>query len=175
MAQDIWTLPTFNTFKLNFDGASRQNPGMAGYGGVVRDHTGAIHLIYHGNLGVNTNNAAELIALLQGLTLANRYRLTPLIVEGDSEIIIRMIRKLQMGAQVHRVTPSWRLSAILNDLQNQLCNRSGITFQAVRRKANKLHWQTQGLTPTWQSITASGMIRWREKSKPNAMISNKRI
>lgn len=37
--QDKWTLPPFNTFKLNFDGASRQNPGMAGYGGAVRDHT----------------------------------------------------------------------------------------------------------------------------------------
>jgi len=84
----------FNTFKLNFNGASRQNPGMAGYGGVVRDHTGAIHLIYHGNIEVNTNNDAELIALLQGLTLVGRYKLLPLIVEGDSEIIIRLIRKL---------------------------------------------------------------------------------
>ena len=43
-----------------------------------------------------------------------------------------------MGAQVHKVTPSWRLSAILKDLQGQLCNMKGITFQAVRRKANKL-------------------------------------
>lgn len=67
--QDKWTLPPLNTFKLNFDKASRQNPGMAGYGTAVRDHTGAIHLTYHGNLGVNTNNAAELIALLQGLTM----------------------------------------------------------------------------------------------------------
>lgn len=67
---------------------------MAGYGGVVRDHTGAIHLIYHGNIEVNTNNDAELIALLQGLTLVGRYKLLPLIVEGDSEIIIRLIRKL---------------------------------------------------------------------------------
>jgi len=43
-----------------------------------------------------------------------------------------------MGAQVHKVTPSWRLSAILKDLQGQLCNMKGITFQAIRRKANKL-------------------------------------
>ena len=57
---------------------------MAGYEGAVQDHTGAIHLIYHGNLGVNTNNATELIALLQGLTLVGRYKLLPLIVEGDS-------------------------------------------------------------------------------------------
>ena len=75
-------------------------------GGAVRDHTGTIHLVYHGNIGVNTNNAAELIALIQGLTLAGRYRFLPLIVEGDSEIIIRIIKKLQMGAQVHKVTPS---------------------------------------------------------------------
>ena len=90
-------MPPFNTFKLNFDGASKQNSGIVGYGGAVRNHTGAIHLIYHGNLGVNTNNNVELIALIQGLTLAGRYRLLPLVVEGDSEIIIRLIRKLQMG------------------------------------------------------------------------------
>jgi len=52
------------------------------------------------NLGVNTNNAAKLIALLQGLILVGRYKLLPLIVEGDSEIIITLTRKLQMGAQV---------------------------------------------------------------------------
>ena len=131
-------MPPFNTFKLNFDGASKQNPGIAGYGGAVRNHTRTIHVIYHGNLSVNTNNTAELIALIHGLTLASHYRLLPLVVEGDSEIIIRLMRKLQMGAQVDKVTPSWRLSTILKDLQGQLCDTQGITFQAVLRTTNNM-------------------------------------
>ena len=58
MKQEKWGTLPFPAFKLNFDGASKQNPGKSGYGGVIRDHTGNIQLIYHGNLGNNTNNVA---------------------------------------------------------------------------------------------------------------------
>jgi len=138
MKQDKWGTSPFPTFKLNFNGALKQNSGKAGYGGEIKDHTGNIQLIYHGNLGNNTNNVVELIALIKGITLADHYKFLPLIVEGDSEIVIKMMRKLQNGTQVDNITPSWRLSAILKDLQAHLNNIQGITFQAVRRISNKL-------------------------------------
>lgn len=94
MKQDKWGMPPFLSFKLNFDGESKKNPGKSRYGGAIRDHTGNIQLIYHGNLGTNTNNAAELITLIKGITLADRYKFLPLVVEGDSEIVIKMMRKL---------------------------------------------------------------------------------
>lgn len=71
---------------------------------------GIIQLIYHGNLVNNTNNSAELIALIKGMTLADHYKFLPLIVEGDSEIVIKMMRKLQNDMQVDKITPRWRLS-----------------------------------------------------------------
>ena len=43
-----------------------------------------------------------------------------------------------MGVQVDKVTPSWRLSEILKDLQGQLRNTQGITFQAVHKTENKM-------------------------------------
>ena len=33
-----WADPPPDVFKLNFDGASRRNPGQARFGGLVRDH-----------------------------------------------------------------------------------------------------------------------------------------
>jgi hypothetical protein len=44
--------------KLNFDGASKGNPGAAGFGVVFRNHNGHILLISAGFLGNSMNNAA---------------------------------------------------------------------------------------------------------------------
>ena len=49
------------------DGASRGNPGLSGWGGVVEDEDGNILLEVKGFLGIGTNNAAEYSAI--GLTL----------------------------------------------------------------------------------------------------------
>jgi exonuclease III len=56
----VWSPPPPGFHKLNFDGASRNNPGPAGFGAVLRDHMGKITFLIAGSLGENTNNAAEL-------------------------------------------------------------------------------------------------------------------
>eukprot|EP00253_Pinus_taeda_P003415 PITA_03415 len=38
----IWSPPPINTYMLNFDGASKGNPGLTGYGGAVRNHQGQV-------------------------------------------------------------------------------------------------------------------------------------
>ena len=55
--------PPRNTFKLNFDRASKGNPRKAGFGGIFRDHEGLPLLIFFGNIGWDTNNSAELEGL----------------------------------------------------------------------------------------------------------------
>jgi len=79
-----WNAPPTNSYKLNFDGASKGNPGPARYGGIIRNHNGNTLQIYFGNIGWDTNNSAELEGLWQGLLVARRQNLQPLIVEGDS-------------------------------------------------------------------------------------------
>ena len=54
-------------FKLNFDAASKGNPGFVGYGGLCQDHNGRIVIIYLGAIGTNTNNSAELEDIIHGL------------------------------------------------------------------------------------------------------------
>eukprot|EP00253_Pinus_taeda_P028396 PITA_28396 len=63
ISKHSWLPPPRHRFKLNFDGASKGNPGKAGFGGIFRDHKGSPLLIYLGNIGWDTNNSAELEGL----------------------------------------------------------------------------------------------------------------
>eukprot|EP00253_Pinus_taeda_P002816 PITA_02816 len=94
----VWSPPTRNVFKLNFDGASKGNPGQSRYVGAFRDYHGTPHLIYTSTKGWDTNNLAELEGLWQGLLLEKDHNLFPLIIEGDSQILINMATKLLQGA-----------------------------------------------------------------------------
>jgi hypothetical protein len=85
-----WSPPPADFFKLNFDGASKGNPGAAGFGAVIRNQQGSILLLTAGNLGHTTNNAAELWGLTTGLQLALKHHFNKLIVEGDSQIILNL-------------------------------------------------------------------------------------
>lgn len=67
-----WLPPSSHMFQLNFDGASKGNPGKAGFGGIFRDHKGAPLLTFLGSNGWDTNNSIELEGLWQGLLLAQK-------------------------------------------------------------------------------------------------------
>ena len=75
-------------FKLNFDGASRGNPGPVGFGGVCRDHNGRITTIYMGAIGKDTNNSPELEGMIRGFECLVKEGQMPVIMEGDSNILI---------------------------------------------------------------------------------------
>lgn len=47
------------SYYIKTDGASRGNPGLSGYGGVIEDEDGKILLEVKGFLGEATNNEAE--------------------------------------------------------------------------------------------------------------------
>jgi hypothetical protein len=49
-----WTPPPTGFIKINFDGASKGNPGPAGYGAVIRNSKGEILILAAGYLGETT-------------------------------------------------------------------------------------------------------------------------
>ncbi|GLJ31134.1 hypothetical protein SUGI_0623800 [Cryptomeria japonica] len=55
-ASVVWSSPKRGTIKVNFDGASRGNPGKPGYGAIMRDEFGNFVGEKYGPLGINTNN-----------------------------------------------------------------------------------------------------------------------
>jgi ribonuclease HI len=134
----FWSPLPEDFIKLNFDGASKGNPGAAGFGVVFRNHHGHILLISAGFLGHSTNNAAELWGLIKGLELAIKNDFTKLIVEGDSQIIINLLRRILNGANPDRISPIWRLSHGLQIITDLLQPNLAVIPAHIRRKANQV-------------------------------------
>jgi ribonuclease HI len=72
------------------DGASRGNPGPAGYGVFMRTDDGEIIEI-SGYLGATTNNVAEYSGLLEALSVARSEGATEVEVVSDSELLVKQM------------------------------------------------------------------------------------
>ena len=71
------------------DGASRGNPGAAGFGVYFDNGEGIEELI--GFLGQTTNNVAEYAALIAALTFAQRQGVDALTIYSDSQLLVRQV------------------------------------------------------------------------------------
>lgn len=129
--------PEAHSIKLNFDGASKGNPGPAGLGGIFRDGEGNTRWIFAEWVGEMTNNEAELWAVHEGLRIAARNRYRYLEIEGDSQITIEMLRKLKDGQGWDKVAKSWRTATIIQDIKEMLNSIEYKTINHVRRDGNK--------------------------------------
>ena len=77
--------------RLHVDGASRGNPGEAGFGIHVTDAAGGAVASLYGYIGQATNNVAEYQALLHGLRFALAKGATTVEVFSDSELLVRQL------------------------------------------------------------------------------------
>lgn len=134
----IWSPPASNSYKLNFDGAAKGNPGLAGYGGVFRNKLGTVLHIYHGTIGKDTNNTAKFEGLWKGICIAEHKFFFPLEVEGDSLILITAATRIQAGTSAAKIASSWRLLSRLEQLEERLWTPRSITFKHIRHTANKV-------------------------------------
>lgn len=69
------------------DGASRGNPGEAGFGVLVETAEGREEIL--GFLGRTTNNVAEYAGLVAALTWAVRHGVGELTLYSDSQLLVR--------------------------------------------------------------------------------------
>ena len=104
----MWAPPQLGHLKLNVDGASRGNPGQAGGGGLLRDHRGRIIFAFSLFYDVQTNTAAEAMAIRDGLLLCEARDLRDIVLESDSRVLVDM---LHSGHCMH-----WRLKSIWIDI-----------------------------------------------------------
>lgn len=137
---DSWEAPPCDSFKLNFDGAWKGNPGEAGFGGVFRDSHGKTVHIYFGNIGWDRNNTAELEGLLHRIHISKDINIFPLEEEGDSRVVINMAILILHGSNMSKVFSSWSLDVGIRMLANELRDINATTFLHVRRKANALEY-----------------------------------
>ena len=94
--------------KLNVDGASRGNPGQAGGGGILCDHRGRIIFAFSYFYDVETNTAAEAMAIPNGMLLFEALDLRDIVLESDSCVLVDMVRS---GHCTH-----WQLKSVWIDI-----------------------------------------------------------
>lgn len=125
-------------FKLNFDGASKGNPGPARFGGAIRNSEDSMVGLYLGYIEENTNNVAELKGLHVGLAMEAFHWWFRIILEGDSQLILQMTTKLLHGKLVNKVADNWRMAHNLEKLRALLRDHFKVHTHHVKRKANIL-------------------------------------
>jgi len=117
-------------YKLQFDGCSKSNPGMAGAGAVIYNFNKEIStkIKFVGNNA--TNNAAEYTGLIIGLKDAINLEIKTIVVEGDSMLVIK-----QMKGE-YKVN-SLNLINLYNEAKELEKQFNFITFNHIYRKNNK--------------------------------------
>jgi ribonuclease HI len=78
-------------FHIHIDGASRGNPGEAGFGVHVASPEGATVAEIYGYLGRATNNVAEYQALIHALRYALGRGAGRVRIFSDSELVVRQM------------------------------------------------------------------------------------
>jgi ribonuclease HI len=180
-----WTPPPAHFIKVNFDGASKGNPGPAGYGTVLRNSDGEILGLEAGFIGDTTNNVAELTGLLRGLQAATNKGYQRILLEGDSQPIIKLATRIIHGCDPEKISPSWRLSGLLVDFSHHLHPHLTITTSHVKREANKvadrlaneavetgeerLSWDGQS-SPTPEILTQCQALARKDLHSPDGVI-----
>ncbi|XP_068462751.1 uncharacterized protein [Phaseolus vulgaris] len=79
------------TCTLEFDGASKGNPGKSGAGAVLRAIDGSLICRLREGVGVATNNAAEYRAMILGMKYALKKGFTGIRIQGDSKLVCMQI------------------------------------------------------------------------------------
>ncbi|GAU41397.1 hypothetical protein TSUD_244820 [Trifolium subterraneum] len=79
---------------LNLDESSIDNPGISGFGGLIRNADGAWVHDFYGNLGVTNILHVELMAILKGLLLTRELNIRDLWCYSDSTTTIKLITDL---------------------------------------------------------------------------------
>ncbi|KAF5741042.1 hypothetical protein HS088_TW10G00037 [Tripterygium wilfordii] len=99
---------------LEFDGASKGNPGPAGAGAVLRANDGSVICRLREGLGTATNNVAEYRAMILGLKYALKKGYQSICVQGDSKLVCMQIQGL-WKVKHENLTELWKEAKKLKD------------------------------------------------------------
>jgi ribonuclease HI len=113
---------------INIDGASRGNPGPAGYGCYLQPE-GRPAIELKGKLGTTTNNVAEYHGLLRALEKATDLGADEVHIRSDSELLVRQMLGL------YRVKNA-NILPLYEAAQSLIRSIGKVTFQHVYREQN---------------------------------------
>ncbi|KAG7544019.1 Ribonuclease H domain [Arabidopsis thaliana x Arabidopsis arenosa] len=128
--QVAWLPPGDGWVKLNTDGASRGNPGLATAGGALRDEHGHWCGGFALNIGICSAPLAELWGVYYGLYLAWERRVTRVELEVDSKLVV--------GFLTTGISDSHPLSFLVRLCYGFLSRDWIVRISHVYREANRL-------------------------------------
>ena len=76
---------------INTDGLSKNNPGQAAIGAVLKDTRGKIQATISQAIGIATNNEAEYRAIIAALEKAIKLGAKQVELRSDSELIVNQV------------------------------------------------------------------------------------
>ncbi|KAG8366860.1 hypothetical protein BUALT_Bualt16G0011900 [Buddleja alternifolia] len=105
---------------VEFDGASKGNPGQAGAGAVLRAADGSMVFRLREGVGIATNNVAEYRGAILGLKYALQKGFKHIRIQGDSKLVCMQVQ----GLWKTKVQNMAELCKVAKELKDQF-----MTFQ----------------------------------------------
>ncbi|XP_073220049.1 uncharacterized protein [Cicer arietinum] len=90
-ALEVLEQDNVKTCIVEFDGASKGNPGRAGAGAILRSKDGNLIYRVREGVGIATNNVAEYRAMILGMKYALKKGFTSISIQGDSKLVCMQI------------------------------------------------------------------------------------
>jgi ribonuclease HI len=122
-------LETYEKLVIHTDGGSRNNPGPAGIGYIIKDQAGNVLEAHGAYIGDATNNVAEYTALIHALKAAKKFKTAQIDVFLDSELVVK-----QVSGEYK--TKDEILKGLLSEVR-ELIFFKNINFSHVLRAKNK--------------------------------------
>ncbi|XP_059071038.1 uncharacterized protein LOC131862573 [Cryptomeria japonica] len=123
-----WSPPPCPSFKLQFDGASKGNPGKSRIGVIIFDHSSKIVMAAGKYIVHGTNNMVEFQALSFGLDLAHCLNIKDIVIEGDLMLVCQAVAT--------KKCISWHMQYLLEHILLQLNGFSTFSISHCFREIN---------------------------------------
>ncbi|XP_075645735.1 uncharacterized protein LOC142616862 [Castanea sativa] len=144
--QRLWTAPTLDSYKINYDGALSTTDNKSGIGIVVRDYHGEViaSLIQQLDQAYQPVEV-EAMAASKAVEFGSELGIQRAIIEGDSAVVVKSLTSKECG-----LTP---YSQLLNDVSLFSGFYSQLSYSHVKRDGNKVAHSLAKLALTTQSFT----------------------
>lgn len=124
-----WDRPEIGWMKLNTDGSSLGNQGIAGGDGVIRDWSRRCFVGFSRKIGIATGLLAKLWAIRDGLTLCIECNLAMVEVELDAKAVVDMLANSQYSNNA--------ISPLIEDCRYLVSQIPHVRIKHCYREANR--------------------------------------
>ncbi|OVA12622.1 Ribonuclease H domain [Macleaya cordata] len=150
---DVWLLPSSGWIKLNFGGCSKEiclgsdRRRIGGYGGTISLSDGSIIKAYAGSAVEVQAVEAEILGLWNGLKLLSALPSSPVWIEGDSQHVIKWLRK--------ETDIPWRFTPMFFEME-------AIMSRLVLGRINHIHKEGNSMADKLanEGLTKNSLVIW---------------